>query len=55
MHEGKYSWNKITSHPSQGCGNLVPKSPNTASGETSIHALRADVERESNVGICLAN
>ena len=29
--------------------------PHTASGETSVRALRADAERANSVGICLAN
>ena len=34
-----------------GCRNLVPTSPNTASGETLVHALRIDTERANN-GVC---
>ena len=55
MREGRYSSNKPTSQPSQGCGNLVPSSTHTASSETLVPAPWADAERASSVGICLAN
>ena len=55
LHEGIHSWNKLTPQISQGCGNLVPTSPYTASGETLVRAPRAIAERASSVGICLAN
>jgi len=53
LHEDKHSWTKPTSQTCQGCGNLVPASPHTASGETSVHALWADAKRVSSVEICL--
>ena len=37
------------------CENLVPASPHTALGETSVHTPWIDVERAINVGIFLAN
>jgi len=37
-----------------GCGNLVPTSPHTTLGETSVCAPQIDAKRASNVGICLA-
>jgi len=55
LREGRHSWTKSTPHTSQVCGNLVPTSPHTASGETSVRALRGDVERASSVGIFLTN
>ena len=54
LREGRSSWTKTTSQTSQGYGELVPTSPHIASGETSVRALQADVERASSVGICLA-
>ena len=54
LQEGRYSWNKPTSQPSQGSGNLIPASPHTALGETSVRAPWADVKRANSVGICLA-
>jgi len=33
---------------------MVPASPHTASGETSVSALRIDAKRANSVGICLA-
>ena len=37
-----------------GCIKLVPASPHTSLGETSVRALRIDAERASSVGIFLA-
>ena len=54
LHEDRSSWTKSTSQTSQGCENLVPTPPHIASGETSVCAPRADAERASSVGICLA-
>jgi len=55
LRKGKDRRDQTTSQPSQGCGNLLPSPPRTASGETSVCTLRADAERASSVGICLAN
>ena len=54
LREGRHSWIKLTPQTSQRYENLVLVSPHTASGETSVHTPWADVERASNVGICLA-
>ena len=55
LHEGRHNWTKSTPQTSRGCENLVPASPRTASGETSVRALQAISKRASSVGICLAN
>ena len=55
LHEGRHNWTKSTPLTSQGCGDLVPTSSHTTSGETSARAPRADVEKLSSVGICLDN
>ena len=55
LRDGRYSWTKMTLQPSQGYENLVLASPHNASGETLVHAPRADAKRASSVGICLVS
>lgn len=54
LREGRNRSNKMTSQPSQGAKTWFQHPPHTASSETSVCALRADAERASIVGICLA-
>jgi len=51
--EGIQSWTKLSPQTSEGCENLVPASPHTASGETSVHALQNLAKRASSIGISL--
>ena len=54
LHEGRLG--KIIDMTTiSGCRILVPASPHTASGETSIRALWIDAERVSSVGIFLVS